>query len=392
MKLRTKILGMLRYVRAALRFVLVRWRWFLAGAAALALSGVAAVVMVAWFGIYNVAASEGHWYIIDRLLRFGMENSVKARDPDIVPPDLADPDLVRLGAGHYYAGCAYCHGGPGQPITPVSQHMLPAPPDLKTHVGEWSDQELFWLVKHGLKYTGMPSWPVQDRDDEVWALVAFMRALPNLDEASYRDLALGNVEIEPQAGQEIATGAGASDAVQACARCHGFGDRAPPSALVPRLHGQTVKRLTEAMHGYRQRTRSSGIMQTAISGLSDGQIARLAEYYATLPPLSAFPVDTVDAADLALGERLATQGDPEREIPACISCHSSQALPAYPRLSGQSAKFIVNRLFAWQRGEQPKTDTARIMAPIAQRLTPKEISAVAGYFATRQRDVAELPQ
>ena len=59
--------------------------------------------------------------------------------------------------------------------------MLPPPPDLKDKVGLWRDGELFWIVKHGLKYAGMPGFPSLHRDDEIWAVVAFLRRLPSLD-------------------------------------------------------------------------------------------------------------------------------------------------------------------------------------------------------------------
>lgn len=366
--------------RLLLDFVLRRWKIFAAALAAFALLAAAGALAVAWLGLYNVAASEGHWYVVDRFLRFGMENSVEAREPDLVPPDLGNPDLVRLGAGHYYAGCAYCHGAPGQPITPVSQHMLPAPPDLAEHVHVWTDQELFWLVKHGLKYTGMPAWPVQDRDDEIWALVAFMRALPGLDEATYRDLALGRVELEPLGGQEIATGSGESDAVDACARCHGSGRSGPLSALVPRLHGQPVERLLAALRDYQARQRSSGIMQVAVSGLNDRQLQELASYFASLPPLP--PARISDRESIARGREIALRGVPEREVPACAGCHSATALPVYPRLAGQNLPYIVSRLSAWRSGQRVRTDTAKIMAPIAQRLTEEQIADVAAYFAS----------
>ena len=51
-------------------------------------------------------------------------------------------------------------------------HMVPSRA-LEDSVVDWSDEELFWIVKNGFKYTGMPAWPAQGRDDEVWAQVAF---------------------------------------------------------------------------------------------------------------------------------------------------------------------------------------------------------------------------
>ena len=59
--------------------------------------------------------------------------------------------------------------------------MLPVPPDLSATVDEWTDAQLFRIVKHGIRFTGMPAWPTQTRDDEVWMMVAFLRALPEFD-------------------------------------------------------------------------------------------------------------------------------------------------------------------------------------------------------------------
>ena len=346
--------------------------------AALALLAASGGVLVAWSGLYSVAASEGHWVIIDRFLRFGMMNSVETHAPDVEPPPFDDADLIRLGAAHYYAGCAYCHGAPGSSITPVAQHMLPAPPDLTSHVSLWTDQELFWLVKHGLKYTGMPGWPVQDRDDEVWAVVAFLRQMPDMTQQTYRGLALAEVEAEPQGGEEIARGS-APDAVSACARCHGDETGPPKSELVPVLHGQPRDMLENALRDYLSGERSSGIMQTAASGLSSDEVAELAAYYAGLEP----PRRTTDTAALSgHGRELAESGDPARRIPACMSCHSESALPVYPRLAGQNARYIASRLKAWQAGQTDRTDTAAIMVPIARLLTDDDIAAVSDYFSS----------
>lgn len=363
-------------VEALRRFLVRRWKPIAAGAAALALLAASGGVLVAWSGLYSVAASKGHWLVIDRFLRFGMMNSVETHAPDVEPPPLDDADLIRLGAAHYYAGCAYCHGAPGLAMTPVAQHMLPAPPDLTSHVSLWTDQELFWLVKHGLKYTGMPGWPVQDRDDEVWAVVAFLRQMPDMTQQTYRDLALAEVEAEPQGGEEIARG-NAPDAVSACARCHGDEAGPPKSELVPVLHGQPREMLENALRAYLSGERSSGIMQTAASGLSSDEVAELAVYYAGLEP----PRRTIDTAALSgHGRELAESGDPARRIPACMSCHSESALPVYPRLAGQNARYIANRLKAWQAGQTARTDTAAIMVPIARLLTDDDIAAVSDYF------------
>src|SRR5690606_19116170 len=93
--------------------------------------------------------------------------------------------------GHYASGCLPCHGAPGQPRALIVKQMVPEPPYLPPAIAELAPDELFWIVKHGIKYTAMPAWVAQQRDDEVWAMVAFLQRLPALSAAQFRQLAAG---------------------------------------------------------------------------------------------------------------------------------------------------------------------------------------------------------
>ena len=372
---------MLRRIRAS-------WTSILALLFGLAVAGFCLALLAAWSGVYNVAASSGHWAVVDAMLRFGMKNSVERRAPDVEPPPLDDPDLIRLGAAHFYGGCAYCHGAPGDLVDPIAEGMLPPPPDLGDHVGMWTDQELFWIVKHGIKYAGMPAWAAQERNDEVWALVAFLRRLPDLEPQAYRELALGEVTIEASDGRELATGQRANEPIQACARCHGAEDRPPLSALAPRLHGQPQEMLMRALQAYAAGERYSGIMQPIAAGLSARSMQVLSTYYSGLPPLAPRQPAPGQAELVEAGRRLATQGNPDAEIPACVACHSATALPLYPRLAGQHAPYMANQLRAWQSGEKGRTDTNAVMAPIARRLSERQIIALTVYFESLPADAA----
>ncbi|MEZ2410651.1 c-type cytochrome [Bosea sp. RCC_152_1] len=374
-------MSLIARARLASLWLFASWRRVIGAVLALIGAGLVGATLFAWFGVYNVAASTGHFRIVDHILRFGMENSVKARAPDATLPSRDDEDMIRLGAGHFHGGCAYCHGAPGMPISPVAARMLPPPPDLSEKVGLWRDGELFWLVRHGLKYAGMPGWPVLEREDEVWALVAFLRRLPTLDRKGYRALALGEVEIEPPDGFAIATGRTEADAVDACARCHGAGQR-PTSGLVPLLHGQPEAMIAGALRAYAAGERPSGIMQMAASGLSDRAINALARYYAGLPAPGVRVALSVDGEAVARGEALARDGVPVRDIPSCLGCHGPQALSPYPRLAGQAARYLEGQLRVWRAGLNDRSATGAIMAPIARRLTPEQSADLAAYFSS----------
>lgn len=336
----------------------------------LAALGAAGGVLLAAAGAYNVGASSGHWAATELLLRFGLWRSVAVRAPAGPPADLGDADRVRLGAGHFDQGCAPCHGAPGRPPDPVTRTMLPVPPALHGSSLGWSDGELYWIVRHGIKYTGMPAWPDPRRGDEPWSVVALLRRLPDLDAAGYRDLAGGRSDGGPAA---------------ACAGCHGDAGRPPPSALVPRLHGQKEAVLARALAAYADGGRASGVMRLAAASLPPGRRAALAAHYASLAPLPPFPPPPGAAARIAAGERLARAGDAARRIPPCLACHGGGGRPDYPILDGQSAPYLEQRLRLWQAASGPAEETpwATVMAPIARRLGDADIAAVAAFFSTR---------
>lgn len=328
-------------------------------------------------GVYNVAASTGHWAVTDALLRFGLWRSVAVRAPAAAPVTLDDPDRVRLGAGHYHQGCAVCHGAPGRPPDPATYGMLPAPPSLHDRALTWTDGEVFFIVRHGIKYTGMPAWPAFGRDDEVWSLVAFLRAFPALDAAGYDDLT-GRGRDAPEGDREPL-----AELIAGCAACHGDGDRPPPSRLVPRLQGQKEGVLAAALAAYADGRRQSGIMRTAAAPLSAAQRAALARHYAALPPLA--PPPEADAARVAAGRALAERGAADQRIPPCLACHGETSRPDYPRLDGQSARYLAQRLRVW-RDAPPQTEEtvwSTVMAPIARRLDDAQIAAAAAFFAAR---------
>jgi cytochrome c553 len=349
------------------------------------LVGVAAAAfLLAWSGIYNIAASRGHLAVTEWFLAFGMRHSVARRALLVEVPPLDSLDLVTLGAGHFHAGCAYCHGSPGTPSNPVAQRMLPPPPDLSHATSQWKDRELFWIVKHGIKYTGMPAWVSQQRDDEVWAVVAFLKRLPGLSEDAYRELALGDLRVAPQSGREIATTEGASEAVSACARCHGAEGRRPPSSLVPILHGQTPEFLYAALRDYAGGKRESGIMQPVAADLTPDAMRRVTGFYSRLAPPPSADRPGADVALMEKGRAIATEGIPGARIPPCLTCHDGGALAVYPRLAGQSAAYMAGRLRRWKSGFVATSDSNTIMAPIARLLSDEQIDQVSAWFSMQQ--------
>lgn len=351
--------------------------------AALAVGGA----LFAWSGLYDVAASRGHVALMRWLLHFGMRQSVETHALGVSVPDLSDPALVMRGAGHFQGGCAPCHGAPGQPPAYVTRGMLPVPPELSPLVKTWNAAELFWLVKHGLKYTGMPSWPAEGRDDEVWAAVAFLLRLPEMDVAEYRRLAIGDAQPELGDARALAAFGPGSRSIAACARCHGH-DGAGREGAYPRIAGQPAPYLERALREYAEGARPSGIMQPVAVELDVDEMRALADYYARKQPPFPQP-PRAHAALLERGRQLAELGAPERGVPACAACHGQEGVsrnPLFPLLAGQHAGYLQQQLLLWRIGARGSAPASQIMAAAARRLTEEDARAVSLYYGSIRPD------
>lgn len=161
-------------------------RLTLAACALLVLVVAAAIGIYA--GLYNIAADVPHPQPIYWLLETVQEHSVEARVRDIVVPnDLKDPDRISRGAGEYADMCSGCHLAPGMKRTEISRGLYPRAPELR-HQTTLTPAEQFWIVKHGVKMTGMPAWGVTHDDDLLWDVVAFVRKLPELTPEQYETM------------------------------------------------------------------------------------------------------------------------------------------------------------------------------------------------------------
>jgi cytochrome c553 len=332
------------------------------------LAGCGALLFV-WLGIFNVGASSGHSDLAYRVLHFAMRRSVAARAGGGKTPDLSDPVLILRGANHFQTGCAPCHGAPGAPRSPVANGMTPPPPRLASAREAFDPHELHWIVKNGVKMTAMPAWPTSGRDDEVWALVAFLEQLPMLpgDHARLR-----------QPPEQHAS-ADAPAVVSQCASCHGLDGNGRGGAF-PKLAGLSAAYIENALNDFRNGARPSGFMRPVAAALSEQDEKAAAQFYAAQ---SRSPADAVLSASLRdKGEQIASIAG-GRDGPACMTCHrvrDAERNPEIPKLAGQPARYIGEQLLLFRQGVRAGTPNARVMARIAQRLSDDDIAALAAYF------------
>lgn len=157
----------------------------------LALAGlivVAAAAGVVWSGAIYIGADQPHLAPVHALLTLARERSIAVRAEDIRVPPLDDEALVRGGAGNYDAMCVGCHLAPGVEATELNQGLYPQPPELAERGSGGDPAGTFWVIKHGIKASGMPAWGKSMDDPYIWELVAFLERLPRLDAQGYQAL------------------------------------------------------------------------------------------------------------------------------------------------------------------------------------------------------------
>lgn len=164
-------------------------KWIAIGGASL---GVAAAAFV-YSGLYDISATDEHTPPVYWLMEFVMRRSVQVRaneHPESRFARTATGEAFRL----YHAHCVQCHGAPGVAPEPFALGLTPVPASLVATARNWSGAEIHWVVKYGVKMTGMPAWKYRMSEEQMIDVVAFVKnALPLLSPAQYREMMAANL-------------------------------------------------------------------------------------------------------------------------------------------------------------------------------------------------------
>jgi mono/diheme cytochrome c family protein len=150
---------------------------------------VAGVAFFVFSGLYDVSADVPHWRLTFLILDEARDRSIDVHSKGITAPAF-DEKLADIGFPHFHEMCRLCHGAPGYGRNEFAVGLYPSPPDLSAPAfqAELADAELFWVVKHGLKMTGMPSFGVTHDEHTLWGIVAFVRQVPKLTGEDYASM------------------------------------------------------------------------------------------------------------------------------------------------------------------------------------------------------------
>lgn len=155
------------------------------------------LVVVARAGVVDVAATAGYvpgaeWFfstLSERSIRRHAGKAVEAGRIEL-PAEVTD-DMLRTGASHYRSMCVVCHGAPGTDRGEFGKGLTPEPPDLARIAGERSGAEVYWVLEHGIRHTGMPAFGATHGKEELQAITAFVGRLDDMSPDEYGRLTGG---------------------------------------------------------------------------------------------------------------------------------------------------------------------------------------------------------
>ena len=161
-----------------------------------------------------------------------------------------------------------------------------------------------------------------------------------------------------------------------CGICHGANGQAT-APIYPSLAGQNPQYLAKQLSDFVAGRRVNETMSPQVQDLSPQNIANLAAFFAAQPARIG---RTANAGSVSQGQTLYTQGNTAAGLPACASCHGTDAhgTATLPRLAGQNARYLSGQLQDFNL--RKRTNDNAVMHDIAAKLSPEDIKAVSDYL------------
>ena len=147
--------------------------------------------MVAYVANTGMSAREEPGTIETFVARHLRNLAIARRARELSNPIERAPEIIAAGRAHFADHCAVCHDNNGSGNTTFGRGMWPKPPDLRAEQSQTlSDGEIFYIIEHGIRFSGMPGFGTGSAEGETasWHLVHFIRHLPDISEAELADM------------------------------------------------------------------------------------------------------------------------------------------------------------------------------------------------------------
>ena len=230
------------------------WLWLVIG---LVVGGITTTFLVVFVGMPLALGHRNNLPLEKLYADLAVGLAVRTQAGTAANPNGQNPRGLEAGRAAYTGSCAVCHGANGDGKGAFGAQMYPPASDLRAHdTQEKTDAQLFWIIKNGLSFAGMPGFENQYSDSDIWNLVSYTRALGNA-----QSLRTPDMPPDPTA-EQLAVANPHGDAIQrgaavyfanGCNLCHGAVGNAPGELGLQgggREANETVRRGRRGMPHY----------------------------------------------------------------------------------------------------------------------------------------------
>lgn len=141
------------------------------------------VIGVFWFaksGRMNFEADQEPSHLERSFAMGAMDASTDRHAPDVKNPLAPSEENITAGAHVYLDHCAGCHGVPSNPDAQFARSFNPPVPRFFTDAPDMPENQNFYIIQHGIRWTGMPAWNKTLNDNQIWQVVTFMGNIEKL--------------------------------------------------------------------------------------------------------------------------------------------------------------------------------------------------------------------
>jgi len=153
-------------------------------------AGIAGAAAFGWVTMRRGFSARDNPSAIEAYLGRTVRNlAIPASERDAKNPFAPTAEVLSEARAHFADHCAICHGNDGSGKTQIGQNLYPKAPDMRlADTQNLTDGELYYTIHNGIRLTGMPAWGTEQKDDDSWKLVVFIRHLPRLTPGEEREM------------------------------------------------------------------------------------------------------------------------------------------------------------------------------------------------------------
>jgi thiosulfate dehydrogenase len=171
------------------------------------LFGILTVILIlavglvfALLGFVNMRADNPPSHLETAIAGHAMDASVGRAAPKLTNPLAADEANLLAGARLYREHCTLCHGDSAHPKAPLSDSLNPPAPQFMDDKADMGENQNFFILQHGIRWTAMPGWKNVLNDQQLWQLVTFLSHMSNLPPAAKQVFSETVPQTQPAAG------------------------------------------------------------------------------------------------------------------------------------------------------------------------------------------------